>query len=480
MRGSFVTPLILVGLGALLLWNNIRPDISIWSLIAEFWPYLLIVWGVIRLAEILFLAARNRPLPARGVSGGEWALIVIFSMVGSGFVFANDFRERIRSGRVNVRGIQIFGENFDYPVKASATVPAKPRIIVENRRGNIRLVGSNTTQLVVTGRNAIQALDRTAADQIAERIKLEINVTGDQVIVRTNLENGGPDNRAEADLDIQIPQGASVECRGTFGDFDVSQIQGAFTVNSDNAGVRGQDIGGDVRIEVRRSDIIRLTKVAGNVEVKGARAEDIELDQVAGLVSIDGQFTGDVDFRHLAKSLRFNSKQTDLNVDRLAGRLHMSGGDLEGEDIKGLLRLRSRSKDVRLTGFEGGLDIELDRGDIELQPSRTGSGIVSAKTSSGNLTLHLPESAKFDLDAYTRKGEIDNAYGSPLRQSESNHGGSIRGSVGSGPRLKLETNRGRLTVTKGGIFESHFDIPPVPPLAPAAPKVPKPPSLVER
>lgn len=484
MRGSFVAPLFLIILGGVLLINNLRPEISIATLIAEYWPYLIIAWGSIRLAEILFLASRNRPLPMRGISGGEWAIILTLSMVGSGFVFASDVRDRIRTGRINMRGLQIFGETFEYPLKASLAVPAKARIIIDNRHGNARIVGTSASQVVVTGHNSIQALDRPAADLIAERVKLEVKVEGDQVIIRTNQENSGGDNRVNSELEIQIPNGASVECRGHYGDFDVSQIQGNLEVNSDNAGVRAQDIGGDARVDLRRSDIIRLTRVKGNVEIKGGnRSDDLELDQIQGQVTVDGQFYGDLDFRRIGKTLRFSSSsktQTELNVEQLNGRLHMSGGELEAEDIKGSMRLRSRSKDVRIQGFSGPLDIDIERGDVELQPSRAGFGTITAKTSSGNMTLHLPDNSKFDLDASTRKGEVENDYGSALRRQEDSRGGSIRGAVGSGPKLKVETSRGRLTITKGGTFESHFDNMSSPPSPSSIPAVPKPPTVVER
>ena len=475
MRNSFVGPIVLIGLGAIFLANNLRVDISAWRLVADYWPYLLIVWGVIRLAEIAFLASRNQPLPRRGLGGGEWVVIVLVTLVASGINFGSDMRDRIRTGRVNVRGLQLFGETFEYPLNASLACSKTPRIIVENRRGNVRLIGSDTDKVNVTGHNTIFGIDKNEADRINQRMKLEVLLQGDQVIIRTNQESAGSDNKIESDLEVQIPTGATVECRGTRGDFDVSQIAGNFEVNSENAGVRGQDIGGNVRIDLRRSDIVRLVRVKGNVEVKGARADEIEVDQVAGQVIVDGQFTGSIDFRRIDKSLRFTSSATTLNIDRLRGRAHMSDGDLEVEDIQGPLKLRcTNSKDVRISGFSSPLDIDLHRGDIELSPSTSAPAAIVAKTESGSVTLHLPENAKFDIEARSRRGEIDNRYGAPLSTREEDHGGVIRGGNG-GPRIALETYRGTMTITRGGAMQSKTEL-----LAPKPPVPPKIPAPVER
>ena len=478
MKQSFVGPIILIGIGLLFLANNLRPELSPWRLLLDYWPYILILWGLVRLAEIGFLASRNQPLPKRGVSGGEWGLIIFITLAVSGMWFGTDMRDRLRSGRVHLRGLQFFGETFEYPVSATMSCTKAPRVIVENRRGNVRLIGTDTDEVKVSGHNTVFGMDKVEADRISERMKLEVTVQGDQVVIRTNQENAASDNKVQADLEVQIPKGASVECRGTYGDFDVSQIAGSFEVKSDNAGVRGQDIGGNVRIDLRRSDIVRLVRIQGNVDVKGARADDIEMDDVAGQVVVDGQFTGNIDFRRIEKGLRFSSKSTNLTIEKLKGRAHFSDGDLEVDDIQGALHLRSKSKDVRVSRFATPIDIDLDRGDIELSPGSATLSMMVAKTSSGGVTLHLPENAKYDLDATTRHGEAENEFGSPLTSLEANRGASIRGGNG-GPKILLETGRGRMTVTRGGEMRRRVEDrgAPRPTVAPKAPALP---SVVDR
>jgi DUF4097 and DUF4098 domain-containing protein YvlB len=471
--------LVLIAVGALFLINNLNPDISFWRILGEYWPYLLILWGTLRLAEIAWLASRNQPLPRRGISGNEWGVIVFVTLIGSGMWFTSDLKDRIRTGRVNMRGLQIFGETYEYPVNARMACPKAPRVIIDNRRGNVRLVGTDTLEVSVSGHKKVFGMDRVEADKINERIPLEVSVNGDQVVIRTNQEKAGSDNRVEGELEVKVPAGATVECRGVYGDFDVTGIAGNFEVASDNAGVRGQDIGGNVRVDVRRSDVVRLVRVKGGVDVKGARAEDLELSEITGPVTVDGQFTGEIDFRRIEKTLRFTSKTTDLNLDRLMGRAHFSDGDLEMDDVLGPVRLRSRNKDVRISNYASSIDIQLDRGDIELKPGKAAMGEQTATTSSGGITFDIPDNAKFTLTAETRRGEANNSYGKPLDLVSNDRGATITGGNG-GPKVRLLTERGSLNIQRGSIFTSGVAPPPDPPRPIDPPKTPAAPGVVER
>ena len=76
-RGSVIGPLILIGIGALFLLRNLWPDIPLVELISRYWPFVLIVWGGIRLIEILLWSMMAKPLPRNGISGGEWMLVFL-------------------------------------------------------------------------------------------------------------------------------------------------------------------------------------------------------------------------------------------------------------------------------------------------------------------------------------------------------------------------------------------------------------------
>ena len=116
-----------------------------------------------------------------------------------------------------------------------------------------------------------------------------------------------------------MPAGASVETRGRYGDYDITGIKGAINIVSDNAGVRIQDAGSSVRVDLRRSDIVRLMNVAGSVDIKGT-GDDVELEDIAGEVVVNGSYSGSLSFRNLKKQLTFTSSNTELSAAGCARR----------------------------------------------------------------------------------------------------------------------------------------------------------------
>src|SRR5438552_3831799 len=146
MRGrSVVGPLILILLGAVFLMNNVRPDWNLVRFIAEYWPFLLIALGVLRLIEVLGYAAASRPLPQQGISGGEIFLIVIVVIVGTLMYEAH--RHITVPFHIGRRTLEVFGESFDYSVAQDKPVGPKSRILFDNMKGNIHIRGGDASEI---------------------------------------------------------------------------------------------------------------------------------------------------------------------------------------------------------------------------------------------------------------------------------------------------------------------------------------------
>jgi DUF4097 and DUF4098 domain-containing protein YvlB len=265
--------------------------------------------------------------------------------------------------------------------------------------------------------------------------------------------------------------GSSIEAHGRLGDFDIQNVNGAVDINSDNAGVRLENIGGDVRVDLRKSDIIRAIGVKGTVDLKG-RGQDVELQNIDGQVNVGGTYVGQIQLRNLAQPLRYEDPLITVSLEKLPGQIHMGLGEFTGSNLIGPIRLNARSRDVQMSDFTQSLDLTLERGDVELRVSKTAPKI-EVHTRSGDIDLALPAGAKFDLKASTDRGEAHNDFGAPLTVDESHRGATIVGNSG-GPQLRLETGRGAVTVRKAGAEDVTF------PNIPSPPDAPKPPLKVER
>lgn len=444
-RTSFVAPLLLIAIGGLFLARNIYPEMPLLDYLSRYWPLILIAWGLLRIIEIVSWAASSKPIPARGISGGEWVLIVFLCLFGASLHAVRGFSNWWPDHMAQLNGLGFLGgERYEYPVSAEKACSRTPHIVLEDFRGDAKINGldANDDEVRVTGHKTIRSMDQTQADKTNQGAPLEISGDANNLVIRIREDQA----RITATLEISVPKGSSIEVHGRTGDLDINDIAGSVAIASDNAGVRLKNIGGAARVELSRSDVVHMSGVKGDVEIKGHGA-DIELEDIAGTVNVDGTYNGTIELRKLAKPLRLNSPRTNLSIEAVPGEVSMSLGNFNGSKLTGPMHLTSRSNDVEISDFSGPLDISVDRGDLNLSPSLP-LGSIQAHLRSGDIRLSLPAAAQFSLSASTNNGDISNPFGGGFKVEASGRRGNLRGSVGTGPAIELETQRGDITVQK--------------------------------
>lgn len=463
-RRSFAGPLILVVIGGLFLWRNLHPETPVFDLLAQYWPFLLIGWGLVRLIEIL-LSEQQRYF---GLTGGEVALVVLISIAGLGL-----FEVHQRGIRISP---EIFGEQYDYPVSASASLGSAKRIVFENPRGNIRITGTDGQQVTITGHELIRAVSRSDADRTHGNTPVEIVPQADRLLVRTNQDRAPDNQRVADDLEVSVPRGVAIEARGQNGDYEISDVTGDVDLTGGRGDVRLSRLGGNAKLEMGRSDLVRAVDVKGNIQLDGG-GSDIEMANVAGQVTIHGGYVGTLDFKNLAKPLQFEgARNTELRVAAVPGSINMDLGEFTARNVVGPVRLITSSRDIRLEDFTQSLELETQRGDIELQPVRVPLPRIDVRSGVGRVDLVLPEKAAFQLQATAERGEANNDFGPAIQKEVEGRSTTLRGSVGSGPMIRITADRGSVNVRKEGAAPRED----VDTTAPAAPKARKEPGTALR
>ncbi len=447
-RGSITGPIIIIALGIVFLLHALSPDFPLVDWIGQYWPYLLIGWGAIALLEVAFRTLRGGPIPTNGVSAGAWFVVVLICLTGLAF-FEMHRPDAWWQNTDWSRGFNnAFGEQHDYSVNVTQkSVGATPHIILENFRGDAKITGGSSTTLTVGGHKTIRASKDNLADKADAATPVEVVLEGKNVIVRCNQSRTPYRTTVTTNLDLSVPNGSSVEVDNTSGDLEVTAVNGDLALRSGNAGVRLQDIGGNISVDTRRSDLVRCTNVKGSVQLRG-HGSDVELNKVDGQVSINGDYTGTVSLRAMSKPVRVQNSRTDLLVERIPGEVRLDRGSLNIQDATGPIRVNAHSTDVSLDGVSNALEISVDRGDVDVKPGRLPLGKIAVHAGSGNIELAIPLAATFALTATTDHGQVENEFGDGLKEQTSGRGAKLEGSVGAGPSVDLVTGRGSITVRK--------------------------------
>ena len=95
MRRSISGPILLLAIGGLFLWRNLHPEAPIFEIFAQYWPFVLIAWGLLRLVEALVWREQG---VRGGFSGGEVVLIIMICVAGSGIWTAREHGVRFMNG----------------------------------------------------------------------------------------------------------------------------------------------------------------------------------------------------------------------------------------------------------------------------------------------------------------------------------------------------------------------------------------------
>lgn len=430
-RSAFGSILLMV-VGILFLIHNFRPDLIRWSWLGTWWPALLILWGVIRLAENLSGSGR------RGVTGGEISLLVLLVLIGMAISFGSRW-----AGRVNLPDDVPFADTADITEELPPRELAPGAVVrVNTSRGDITVDGmSDQKQLRVVVRKTGFGMSESEARSRASGAQVSVQQSGKDVSLDASTA-ARKDGDVRVSLEIHLPRNVSLDLRTQRGDVHASGIAGDVTTSVSRGDVDVHDAGADVRVDVGRGDV-RVTTAKGNVHVSG-KGSEVEIEDAGGAATIDGEFYGPIVARNVARGARFVSSHTDLNIGALPGRMSVESGELRVQDASGPLLLTTSDKSINLEGITGRLRVQNKRGDIAVRLTAPPKEEIDLSNESGAVELALPAKAAFEITAASRSGEIENDLNeSALKTTKQGGDSQLQGKIGDrGPKISVNTSYG--------------------------------------
>jgi DUF4097 and DUF4098 domain-containing protein YvlB len=339
--------------------------------------------------------------------------------------------------------------------------------------------GSDDSDIRVSAKKNV----RTWSDVEAERAVKPVNVTVSQNGNGYEVRPGGydaKDARISVDLEIAVPNSSSLSVKTDKGNVTVSDMESDVTVSNNNGDVEVHTVTGDVAVDMRKGDA-HVNDTKGDVKISGKGGE-IEVNEASGSLTVDGDFYGPVRADRVSKGVRLVSPRTDLTLSSLAGHLEAGSGNLELVDAAaGNLSLRTRDTQVDVENPGGKVMIENRNAQTTLRFSSAPKDDVQITNSSSGISLALPNSASFEIEADCRNCEIESEFPG-LNASKTESGDShLSGKNGSGrgPKIVLRTSYGNIELRR---TVAAIPAPPKPPAVPGPPKVavphvPAPPAL---
>ncbi len=436
-RLSIFAGLLWILIGSLLLVNNLVADIRVWQLFWDYWPVLLILLGLVKLADHFRVQQSGGP-PARLVSGGEIFLLVVLFIVG-GAIAGWD---RVRSQHPDMDVHFPWEEEYVFPETTShAAVAARP-VRIDLPRGNVTVIADGINEIQATVQKRVRGGTEEEARERAQDSGIEIVELDNSYVVR---RRSGSREWLRLDVEVRIPATAAVTARTGSGSVRVQGTQAGVNVDADgNLEVR--DVKGNVEAKVD-GDVV-VIGAAGDVRIDGS-CDDIEIADVTGAATVRCGFTGSASFRNIARQLYFKSIRTEFTAGSLPGRMEIGSGDLQVVDAPADVTLLTRNYDVRMENVAGNIRVENRNGDVEIQLSGPPADPITITNERGGVELVLPGNSAFDVDARSERGEVDTDFAG-LNVRNEGRDQSIEGVVGKGgPRIRIRSTYDDVTLRKG-------------------------------
>jgi hypothetical protein len=449
-RRSLAGPLVLIIIGVVFLLGNLHliawPNLG--HLFARYWPLLLIVWGIIRLAE--YYSDRSRGYATRTVGGAGVLFLILIVMIGLSASTADKLNWQGIRGDVDVDDEffgGMFGQNFSFNASQTQDLPPTLKngnLRVLSDRGDVTVNAWDEDRVKVDVTKKIRAQNQDDANNLDKQTQPTISVDGNVVTVNANTSSSG-NGSVRSDLEIWVPKAMAADIATHRGDATVASRTGNVKISSSRGDISVEDVTGNVDVDQRKGDI-HVSKVTGDVAVQ-ARANDTTISDVAGALRLDGEYFGGITVSKIAKGVKFHTSRTDMEVAKLDGDLTMDGGDLRANNMAGPVKVLTRSKDIHLDDLSGDLRIENSNSTIEVHSNKL--GIIEIANRKGDVQLVVPEKADFQVDLRTRNGDISSDFG--LKVTSEHNDSTATGSVGTGgPKVQVSNEHGNIEIRKAG------------------------------
>jgi DUF4097 and DUF4098 domain-containing protein YvlB len=453
--------IVLISVGALLLLHNFG-RLELHTFFTRWWPLLIIFWGIVKLYE----RTLGRSFGSGGVSSGEVLLVLgMFALLG-GVVLYDIGREKLPPGIIDV------GDSYSFDLDvAPKDIPADARVLINNGKGDLNVRASDENTIKVSARTVVRGWSEGDAQRRSKSVAVEIVKNGDAFEVRPRGYDLS-DSHISLNMDIDVPKKSPLTVKTQSGDISVSDFLSDLNIFNQTGDVEVHNTTGDISIELHKGDA-KVSDTHGDIKVSGKGGE-IDANEATGSLTVDGDFYGPIRADHLAKGVRLLSPKTDMTLSALSGHVEAGSGNLDIVDAPGNLSLRTRDAEVSVENAGGKVNIDNRNAEVNVRFSSIPREDIQINNSSAEISLTLPGSSSFDIQADCRECDITSEF-SGLEPAKSESGDShLAGKYGTGrgPKITLKTSYGNINLRRTSMALPQR--PPAMPEMPVMPSVPVP------
>ena len=354
-------------------------------------------------------------------------------------------------------------------------IKAGGSLVLTNLAGHVDLVAASDGVLAVDSKVEAVAGSDADAQALAAKIKIETDVSGNNVTltakyplddydeyfyndkrhttfigigttntsteydgerVRINGGTFGSGVNLHVDFVVHVPKGVHVTVDNKVGMIEAAGVDAPLTLKSSSGDMKASKDSDSLSADTGSGDVT-VEDQAGPIEMASGSGDLAVTRQKGGDLTIKTG-SGDVDLSSVAGSVHGRTGSGNVKLSDYTGSgadMETGSGDITLDNASGSLNLRAGSGEIKATGLKattviethtGSGDVTLsgDLGDLVRLTADTGSGDIMIKTSrvpslhieassdSGDLTVDLPGMQNVSSRHHEFRGDVNGAKGS--------------------------------------------------------------------
>ena len=314
-------------------------------------------------------------------------------------------------------------EQVSKDFQQTVTLGAGQSVRVDHKFGSVRLHGEPGRDVKISATIRAQASSHEEAESFAQKIKIEVQQTGEGVRIRTIYPeeekkwfHSSKNSSWSVSYDIGMPSDAPITVRNSFWSVDVAGIHGAADVENGYGALTARDAGAGRWNNAFGS--IELTGAGGNVSVSDNNGS-VQVSDVKGTLEVRNRF-GSITTRSIQGAVTITGGNGAVALtDAASANITTSFGSVDTRNIRGDLSVRDNNGNVEVSNIGGAADITNSFGNVaftdihgrvncttnngRVKGSAVTGGSVTIRDSFGNIDLDTISGA---LDAETSNGKI--------------------------------------------------------------------------
>lgn len=271
-------------------------------------------------------------------------------------------------------------------INKSFNVSKSDLLLVDNRYGNITITHGNKNEVAIQVLIEVKADNESVAQSYLDRIQVEIDKTGNTVSAITSLKeqnNNGNNIRFTINYYIRIPSTLPIDLSQKYGNINLpDKHEGRSNLNVKYGNIHAGSF----------TDVLNLEAKYGNVTLNNVAHANLDLGY-CGNVSINNGST-----------LNIDSKYSNMEIKNIHSiNLENKYGNMKIESVS-IANLGIKYSQTTIGNLKESLSVsELSYSTLTVKEVSANFTKINADARYGNLNLHIPANASFNVSAADMK-----------------------------------------------------------------------------